>query len=93
MVPLGRLTLTILIKMFKVTTREKIGLLTFDRHYSWSLANDIKPSINTDHVTALAASDEELSFVYKYFRGVPTVSQTETVVWRGAYAQFIFENL
>lgn len=69
--------------MFKVNYVTVMGKLTFHRNETWSFWNDEKPNIPVEEVTALTADGSELNYINQYFRNIPSVSQTETVTWRG----------
>lgn len=77
--------------MFKITAKVRSIYYPVPEFRSWNLGEE-KP-YERDSVAELHASGEELRFIEQQFRGIPTVMRKETVIWRGVYAQFIYDNL
>ena len=79
--------------MFKISIKETLGVLIYNRNCSWSLSDNKPNHILPESIIGLTASGKELKHIHQRFRNIPSVSQKEKVVWRGVYAQFIFDNL
>lgn len=77
--------------MFKVTSIVTTIYTPVPEFISWKLGQE-KPHKNCA-VVEFRASDEELRHIEQVFRGIPTKNNTKEMIWKGDFAQFIFDNL
>ena len=66
------------------------GRRTYD--FQWRIGQRV-PLCETLDVTMIQADGDELDMVRANFKNIPDNADRRVVVWRGVFAQFIFENL
>lgn len=73
--------------------RENVPLIK----HKWKLTDSRAPILPDGEryadVCELEANGDELKYIRIYFKNIPDVPSSPTMVWRGSMAQFIYENM